>query len=270
MEKGKVVEFSRIKNQKVNKPKKRLKKKIKGFFFSLFIMMVIGGMFYFASPVSRLSVIYFNGLNYVKRSELLEMTQLNYEELFLSLDLKDIQNTIQSHPLVKEVNVTRDGLNRLKIDVTEKDIVGCAQINNQFEFVLSDGQTIQNQYNLKAQCEGLMIYGLPDYEENQSVLKLFVKSLMKVDLVFRNIIKEIHYSPLYGDNNRFSLFLMDGNTIIVNSYTMVNKLKYYQTMADKVQSLNGEVKGIYHLDVGDHFEPYEKMSIDAKNEGEMS
>ena len=63
---------------------------------------------------------------------------------------------------------------------------------------------------------------------------------------------------------------MDGNTIIVNSYTMVNKLKYYQTMADKVQSLNGEVKGIYHLDVGDHFEPYEKMSIDAKNEGEMS
>ena len=241
MEKGKVVEFSRIKNQKVNKPKKRLKKKIKGFFFSLFIMMVIGGMFYFASPVSRLSVIYFNGLNYVKRSELLEMTQL-----------------------------TRDGLNRLKIDVTEKDIVGCAQINNQFEFVLSDGQTIQNQYNLKAQCEGLMIYGLPDYEENQSVLKLFVKSLMKVDLVFRNIIKEIHYSPLYGDNNRFSLFLMDGNTIIVNSYTMVNKLKYYQTMADKVQSLNGEVKGIYHLDVGDHFEPYEKMSIDAKNEGEMS
>ncbi|MTL70518.1 cell division protein FtsQ, partial [Turicibacter sanguinis] len=36
MEKGKVVEFSRIKNQKVNKPKKRLKKKIKGFFFSLF------------------------------------------------------------------------------------------------------------------------------------------------------------------------------------------------------------------------------------------
>lgn len=270
MEKGKVVEFSRSKNQKVNKPKKRLKKKIKGFFFSLFIMMIIGVVFYFASPISRLSVIYFNGLNYVKRSELLEMTHLNYDELFVSLDLKEIETSIQSHPLIKAAKVTREGLNRLNVEVTEKDIVGCAQINQEFQFVLSDGQTIQNNYNLKAQCEGLMIYGLPDDEGNQSVLKLFVKSLMNVDSVFRNIIKEIHYSPLYGDNNRFSLFLMDGNTIIVNSYTMVNKLKYYQTMADKVQSLNGEVKGIYHLDVGDHFEPYEGMSINVENEEEMS
>lgn len=270
MEQGKVVQFSRNKNQKINKSKKRLKKKIKSFFFSLFIMIIIGVVFYFASPISRLSVIYFNGLNYVKRSELLELTQLTYDELFLKLDLNQIQASIKSHPLIEDVEVSREGLNRLKVDVVEKNIVGCAQVDNQFQFILNDGQLIQNDDNLRAQCEGLIIYGLPNGESNQAVLKLFVKSLTNLDSVFLNIIKEIHYSPLYGDNNRFSLFLVDGNTINVNSYTMVEKLKYYQTMADKVQSMYGEVKGTYHLDVGDHFEPYDGMSIIVENEGEMS
>ena len=35
-----------------------------------------------------------------------------------------------------------------------------------------------------------------------------------------NLIKEIHYEPMYGDINRFSLFLKDGNTINVNSYNI--------------------------------------------------
>ena len=90
---------------------------------------------------------------------------------------------------------------------------------------------------------------------------------MNLDPIFLNIIKEIHYKPLYGDNNRFSLFLSDGNTVNINSYSMVNKLNYYQTMADKVQSMYGDVKGIYHLDVGDHFEPYDE-SIDSVQKSE--
>lgn len=261
MGQGKVVQFSQNKRQNVNRPKKRLKKKIKGFFFSLFIMLIIGVIFYFASPISRLSVIYFNGLKYVKRSELLELTSLSYDDLFLGIDLALVEANIEAHPLIKQAKVTRSGLNRLNVEVTEKDIIGCTQIQDEFQFVLSDGRTIWHDNNLRAQCEGLMIYGLSEEDETEAVLKLFVKSLMQVDNVFLNIIKEIHYSPLYGDNNRFSLFLVDGNTVNVNSYTMVNKLKYYQTMVDKVTSLYGDVKGTYHLDVGDHFEPYAGVTL---------
>ena len=75
---------------------------------------------------------------------------------------------------------------------------------------------------------------------------------------------------MYGDINRFSLFLKDGNTINVNSYSMVNKLKYYQTMVDKVSSLYEGVKGTYHLDVGDYFEPYSssgKVLLRDENNG---
>lgn len=266
MEQGKIVQFSQIRNQKINKPKKRLKKKIKSFFFSLFIIAIVGLVLYFASPISRLSVIYFDGINYVKRSELLELSQLNYDRLFLSLDLSNVQEKIQSHPLIQQVKVKRKGLNSLSIQVIEKDIIGCAQLNPTPQFILNDGTIVEDSPGLNAKCDGFVIYGLPNSEDSQSILKLFVKSLMNLDPIFLNIIKEIHYEPLYGDNNRFSLFLSDGNTVNINSYSMVHKLNYYQTMAEKVQSLYGDIKGIYHLDVGDHFEPYDEMSKNVQKD----
>ena len=99
---------------------------------------------------------------------------------------------------------------------------------------------------------------------------LFIESMMKLDPILINLIKEIHYEPLYGDNNRFSLFLQDGNTIKVNSYSMVEKLKYYQTMVDQVRQLSEGQCGTYYLDVGDYFEPYSGAnSVLFDNKGEQ-
>lgn len=256
MEQRKVVQFTQVRGRKTNQPKKRLKKKIKSFFFSLFIIIIVGIVFYFASPLSKLSVIYFEGINYIKRSELLELTGISYEELFFKLDLKQIEQSIREHPLVKEAKVVKEGVNKLRVEVVEKDVIACIQIDQVMSYVLSDGKTIETTGGAKANCQGVIIYGLSQEDLEQSTLKLFVKSVSQLDSIFYSLIKEVKYEPMYGDKNRFSLFLTDGNTVNVNSYTMVNKLKYYQTMVEQVKKLYGDVKGTYHLDVGDHFEPY--------------
>ena len=74
MEAKKVIQIEKYRKHTKNKPKKRLKKKIKNFFFSLFIILIVGSVFYFTSSMSKLSMIYFDGLNYVSRSQLIEMT----------------------------------------------------------------------------------------------------------------------------------------------------------------------------------------------------
>ncbi|MDD6760014.1 MAG: cell division protein FtsQ, partial [Turicibacter sp.] len=57
----KVVSIEQYRQKSKNKPKKRLKKKVKSFFFSLFIILIVGSIFYFTSSLSKLSVIYFEG-----------------------------------------------------------------------------------------------------------------------------------------------------------------------------------------------------------------
>lgn len=266
MEAKKVIQIEKYLKHTKNKPKKRLKKKIRSFFFSLFIILIVGSVFYFTSPMSKLSMIYFNGLNYVSRSQLIEMTGLSYQDYFWSLDTKKIAESIAKHPLVLDVKVKRDGLNRLAIDVKEKDVLGCAEIDKELRYILSDGKLIENTQSEPVVCQGTVLYGLP--EDSEAVLSLFIQSMTKLDSIFINLIKEIHYEPKYGDENRFSLFLKDGNTVNVNSYSMERKLKYYQTMVEQVNSLYEGVKGTYHLDVGDYFEPYEgneKVIIDSEN-----
>lgn len=268
MEAKKVVPMERYREKSKNKPKKRLKKKMRSFFFSLFIILIVGSIFYFTSSLSKLSVIYFEGLHYVSRSELIHLTGLTYQDYFLQLDTQKIAEDILKHPLVTSVDVKKTGLNQLNIEVKEKDIIGCVELDGGFRYVLSDGTLIENDQAIKVTCQGTVIYGLTEENLKESILSLFIESMTKLDPILINLIKEIHYEPMYGDVNRFSLFLKDGNTINVNSYSMVNKLKYYQTMVDTVSGLYEGVKGTYHLDVGDYFEPYsgsEKVLLSSEN-----
>ncbi len=150
--------------------------------------------------------------------------------------------------------------------------MGCVELDSGFRYVLSDGKLVENNQSVKVTCQGTVIYGLTEETLEESILSLFIQSMAELEPTFINLIKEIHYQPMYGDINRFSLFLKDGNTVNVNSYSMVNKLKYYQTMVDKVASLYEGVKGTYHLDVGDHFEPYsssEKFLLSEVNKEEV-
>lgn len=239
-----------------HKPKKRLKKRIKAFFFSLFVMVIIGGVFYFTSPIRKLSMVYFEGLNYVSRSEILQMAKISYEDDFLKISPKKVASKLEEHPLIAKATVKRVGINELKIQIEEKDVVGCVDLDGGYQYVLSDGQLIENSDKLDVVCQGTIIYGLTEDMLNEPILGLFIQSMMQLDPILINLVKEIHYEPMYGDTNRFSLFLKDGNTIKVNSYTMVEKLKYYQTMVDQVQRLSDRQCGTYYLDVGDYFEPY--------------
>ena len=266
----KVVSIEQYRQKSKNKPKKRLKKKVKSFFFSLFIILIVGSIFYFTSSLSKLSVIYFEGLHSVSRSELIHLTGLTYQDYFLELDTEKIATDILKHPLITNVTVKKTGLNQLNIEVKEKDIIGCVELDGGFRYVLSDGRLIANDQAINVTCQGTVIYGLTKETLKESILSLFIQSMTKLDPILINLIKEIHYEPMYGDINRFSLFLKDGNTINVNSYSMVNKLKYYQTMVDKVSSLYEGVKGTYHLDVGDYFEPYSssgKVLLRDENNG---
>ena len=222
--------------------------------FSFFIVMVISSVVYVTTPLSRLGIVYFEGLNMLTRSELISLIDIDEDELFLSIRLSDIKDSIEEHPIVSQVNVVRAWINRIRIEVVEYEVAACALIEGEIFHILTDGVLLHENVGMRANCDEMMIHGLMESDMELDVPTLFVRQLMRVDPEIRDLIQMIEHAPLYGDIHRFSLSLIDGNTVKITSHTMPEYLNLYREFMVNIES--GRT-GILHLDVGITFKQHE-------------
>jgi len=252
-EKSRKVKVAPLPHEKAlleERPRVRFKRA----FFSFFVVMVILSAVYMTTPLSRLGVVYFDGLNMLTRSDLISLIDINADELFLSIRLSDIRTSVEEHPMVKQVNVARSWINRIRIEVTEYEVAACALIEGEMFHILTDGVIFHENIGMRANCNKIMIHGVTQDELEEGVLSLFVRQLMRVDQEIRDLIQLIEHDPLYGDIHRFSLSLIDGNTVKTTSHTMADQLNLYLIIIANVEP---ERTGILHLDVGPVFELHE-------------
>ena len=223
--------------------------------FSLFIILVLTAVIYVATPLSRLGVIYFEGLNALTRSELVSLIELEEDGLFLTIRLNNVRDNIRQHPVVNQVYVSRSWINRLHILVIEYEVGACAEVDSEMFHILTDGTMLHESEGMRANCDEMMIHGLSPAEVDAGVPNLFVGQLMLVDSEIRDLIQMIEYAPKYGDIHRFSLSLIDGNTVKITTHTMVDQLELY--LRSTLEFLEPGQTGILHLDVGNVFKQSE-------------
>ena len=237
------------------RPRVRFKRAL----FSFFVIVAILSVVYVATPLSRLGVIYFDGLNTLTRSELISLIGIDEDELFLSIRLSEVRANVEEHPVVRSVNVSRAWINRIRIEVIEYEVAACALVDGEMFHILTDGMLLYETDGIRANCDEMMIYGLTRNEIMQnegetSVTSLFVQQLMRVDQEIRDLIQMIEHAPLYGDIHRFSLSLIDGNMVKVTTHTMAEQLNSHR---NALVYLDSRSTGTLHLDVGGTFIPHE-------------
>jgi len=236
------------------RPRVRFKRAL----FSLFILLSILIVFYFTTPMSRLAFIDFEGLHTLTRSELISLIDIEEDELFIRIRLSTIQSDIEVHPVVESVNVSRSWINRIRIEVFEYEVGACAKIEGELFHILTDGEMLHENVGMRANCDEMMIHGLTEKEVEDEVPNLFVRQLMRVDPEIRGLIQMIEHAPLYGDGYRFSLSMIDGNTVKVTTHTMAEQLNLYLFYLEGLNLREEEDQmGILHLDVGVLFQPHE-------------
>lgn len=233
--------------------KERPRTRLRRAFFSFFVVTIILTAIYFASPLSTLGVVYFDGLVTISRSELISLMDIDENELFISISLSDMRENISAHPIVSEVTISRSWLNRLRIEIVEHTVAVCAWVEGEMHHILIDGALIHESAGMRANCDELTIAGLTHEEVEADVPSLFVRQLMQVDSEVKNLIQMIEYAPAYGDIHRFSLFMIDGNTVIVSSHTMHTYLNLYPRLLSRIEP--GQT-GTFRLDVGRTFIPH--------------
>ena len=228
--------------------------------FYFFVVMVILCVIYLTTPLSRLGIVYFDGLNMLNRSELISLIDIDEDELFLSIRLSDIKESIEKHPIVNQVNVSRAWINRIRVEVIEYEVAVCALVESEMFHILTDGVILHESIGMRANCDEMMIHDLTQDEIESNVATLFVRQLMRVDPEIRDLIQMIEHEPLYGDIYRFFLLMIDGNVVKVTAHTMPEQLNRYLNILEEFLRIGrielGET-GILHLDVGNTFSPHE-------------
>jgi len=238
----------------------RLRVRFKRVLFSFFVVIVIVMTIYLTTPLSRLGVVYFDGLNTLTRSELISLIEIDEDELFLSIRLSEVQANVEAHPVVRRAAVTRAWMNRIRIEVVEYEVVACALVEGEMYHILTDGVLLHERVGMRANCDEMLIHGLTESEVAASVPSLFGRQLVRVDPEIRALIQMIEHAPLYGDIYRFSLLMIDGNTVKITSHTLPEQLNLYQELLAEALSrgmLEAGQTGVLHLDVGNTFVPHE-------------
>ena len=225
--------------------KKRVKRKfnIKKFmFFILFLVIVYFGVSIIFSIKTK-NIVILNS-NYYSDEEIIETAEIENYPKFLKISKKDIKNKLLKLDLIEDVKISKKFGVILEIDVIEKKILYLTRSTNKYKL-----STFENYGSEDIISVPVLINFVPE-----DIEKEFVKGLTKIDYNIVSKISEIEYSVTDYDDERFVLYMNDGNLVYVTN-NRIEMLNNYITIMKKISS---EKKGILYLDTGNYFKIKEK------------
>lgn len=236
--------------------KKKIKLKIKNILICLVIISVILFIFYYILmlPINN---IYVKGNEIIKESEILNLAKLDEYPSFLLTSVREVKNNIKKNKYIKDVNINKKLGNKIYIKIEEYSPL-C--ILSDEKLLLSNGEELKNIYSI---TDVPYLINILDNDIKES----FVKNLAKIEKNILRQISQIEYLPINVDNERFLLYMDDGNEVYI-TLKKIEKLNNYNEISLKMEGTHG----IIYLDSGDYIEiknATEVIDTDKNNESNV-
>ena len=212
----------------MKKKKKKVKIRFDRILILLFCVFII---FLIIISIFNIKIknIYVKGNSYLKEQEIIEMSSISDYPSSLSNLSYSIEKRLEDNYMILDAKVY--------IEVVE---------NKPLFYYESTGKTVHydcTSSDLKYPVPTVINYITDSYYDE------FVEEMKKLDSNIISRISEIKFYPNEVDDNRFLLYMSDGNYVYVNISTF-NKLNKYLTI---LQSLPDKT-GVLYLDYGNNFE----------------
>lgn len=223
------------------KSKKKIKIKYNRVFILIFILLIIIILLnsLFNLKITNIYVID-NGLVF-NDQEIIDIALLSDYPKSLTLSTHKIKNELEKNIYIKKAKVTKKFLTQVYITVEENYPLFFYKTDN--KTILKDGSKVDN-----ISVVPTVINYIPNLKYQSFVEKM---GLLDNDILER--ISEIKYDPSDYDDERFLLYMKDGNYVYINLYKFNNLNKYIEIVKNF-----GNKKGIVYLDSGNYFEIIEK------------
>ena len=215
--------------------KKRKLKKIR-FLFLLFFIVGISFAFIKLFDV-RIYSIKIKGNKILTDQEVIETAKLeDYPSFFETLSYT-IKKRLLKNNYIESVKVTK-GFLSVNITIKEKKIL---YIDKETNYKYTYNSKFKDN---KSICVPYLIGSVPEGK-----MKRFIKAMNKINSDMICQMSEIKYDPNDIDEDRYYVYMNDGNSVYltVNKFDKINK---YNTILEKI----GKQNGTLYLDYGDYFE----------------
>lgn len=221
----------------MKKQKKRFKTK------RLLVMILIVFLFYLVflliMKIPTKNIYVFNN-QVISDQAIIDMAELNEYPALFKVNFKQVKKKILENPYVKSVKLKRNNLSEIHIFIEENKPIILIEYDQ--ETVLSDGRRVKEVFNVP-----VLINYVPDYVFDQLVGKM-----AQLDGSILLKISEIKYEPNEVDEERFLLYMIDGNYVYINIEKFLTLNNYLIIMKNIIET-HGDKKGILNLDAGEYF-----------------
>lgn len=220
----------------MKRQKKKRRLKVGRLLFLLVFLFILGlGIYYLVNvPIKSILI---NGNSLLTDEEVIRISKLeDYPSYFSTLSLS-VEKRLLKNDYVSSVKVSK-GIFNIKIDIVENKVLF---IDSKTKEKYTLKSTIKDD---KAICVPYLTSSIPENKKKE-----FVKAMNKIDKDILCKMSEIKYDPNEIDDDRYFVYMNDGNSVYltVNKFDKLNK---YNTILENVGMQNGTM----YLDYGDYFE----------------
>lgn len=220
----------------MKKKKRRRRLKIGRLFLLLLILGVISFAFMKFFDIKIRNIV-IKGNSILTDQEIIELANLQNYPSYLEVFSYKVKKDILKSKYVKEAKVYK-GLLSVNIKIKEAKVLYIDSLTN-------DKITMSSKINdNKIICVPVLTNSIPKKKQAE-----FKEAMNKINKDVLCQMSEIKYDPNSIDDDRYYVYMNDGNTVYltVNKFKKINK---YNTILENI----GKQNGTLYLDYGDYFE----------------
>lgn len=224
--------------------KRRVKRKFNFFKFIAFLLIIYILYFIVAKSLTiRTKNIIILNSNYYSDEEIIETAEIEDYPKFITLSKSKIDKRLKTLELIESTEIKKSLDFTLTIKVNEYKVLYYIRSNDKYR--LSNGKTIDIDEHISVPT---LINFIPEDIEEK-----FYSKFKDIDSDIISLISEIEYSKTSYDDERFMLYMTDGNEVYI-TIDKLDKLNKYKSIVKKLDNK----KGILYLDSGNYLEVKEK------------
>lgn len=215
---------------------------------SLYLLPLFASLYYI-SPLSTLSSVIVEGKSVTLKEEIIQSSQLKEQE-GLWPQFFDRQQAIEKieteNPRVKSANIALQHWNQLAITVQEYSEVAYLVKGNLYLPILENGKILPEPRR--------------EVSEGRVILERFVDETLILETLdaykalpeeIQDGISQIKYAPSKKNKELLTIFMNDGNQVLVGISKLASQMKYYLQVAKEMDE-----KGVIDMEVGIYTYPY--------------
>lgn len=221
----------------MKKKKKKMKKDFIKFCLIILILFGISTLVYYGFGPNIKNIYVLNN-NYLSDQEIIDLAKLNNYPNFYTTSSSSIKKKLKSNTLIKDVKIKKRLFNKIYIYVDEYEVLFYNQ--NTSKYVLENKKEVL--------LDGIVVPTLINYVPDTKY-NTFINKYILLDDKVKQKISEIKYDPNTIDEDRFFLYMNDGNYV----YITLTKMELLNKYNEAITKVEGK-KGTLYLDSGNYFE----------------